>query len=152
MERVINFIRKHRVFYVATVELDQPQVRPFGAIRYHDGKLYFTTGRRKAVYQQLEANPKLALCSYGDGEWLRVTGEAVFEDNNEVRQLMREGSPERAKMFRKMSVEEREKFLEENPGLKTMLAVSDEPSMVFWLKNAVASFYSLNDETVTVTF
>jgi len=152
LEKIIDFIKKHRVFYVATAEGNQSRVRPFGAIRYHNGKIYFTTGKQKAVYRQLEANPKLEICTYGDGEWLRLTGEAVFEDNDEVRQLMREASPERAKRFRSMSTEDREKFLEANPGLKTMLSVSDEPSMVFCLKNATANFYSFSGETVTVNF
>ena len=152
MEQVLEFIKKHRVFYVATVENDQPRVRPFGAIRPLNGKLYFATGRRKAVFQQLEANPKLEICTYGDGEWLRLTGEAVFEDNDEVRRLMREGSPEKAKMFRQMPMEDRVKYLEENPGQKNMLSLEDEPSMVFYLKNAAANFYSLREETKTVVF
>ena len=152
MQEVLEFLQKAKTYFIATADGDQPRVRPFGAIMPYNGKLYFATGRRKAVYHQLEMNPKLEICTYGDGEWLRLTGEAVFEDNDEVRRLMSEGAPERAKMFRQMSMENRIKFLEENPGQKNMLSLEDEPSMVFYLKNAIANFYSLREETKTVMF
>lgn len=43
-----------------------------------DRRLYFYTNPRKDVYR----HPRPEIPSYGDGEWLRLSGEAVFESEN----------------------------------------------------------------------
>ena len=40
MERVVNFLKEAEIYYLATVEGDQPRVRPFGTAHIFDGKLY----------------------------------------------------------------------------------------------------------------
>lgn len=58
MERVCKFLKDAGVYYLATVEGDQPRVRPFGTAHIFDGKLYIQTGKVKPVSKQLAANPK----------------------------------------------------------------------------------------------
>lgn len=40
MNEVYEFLKKCNVYYLATVEGDQPRVRPFGTIDLYEGKLY----------------------------------------------------------------------------------------------------------------
>jgi Uncharacterized conserved protein len=150
--KVFDFIKKCRVFYIATVEDNQPRVRPFGAIRPFGGKLYFITGDGKAIYRQLEANPKLEICTYADGEWIRITAEAEFEDNAEVSALMRENAPDSAKALRSLPPEEMEAVMKKRPGLRNMMGAPGSKQVVFYLKNATATFYSTTNENITVTF
>lgn len=58
MERIINFLKEADTYYLATVEGDQPRVRPFGTAHIFEGKLYIQTGKVKNVSKQIHANPK----------------------------------------------------------------------------------------------
>ena len=77
MEQVAKFLKEADTYYLATVEGDQPRVRPFGTAHIFEGKLYIQTGKSKAVSKQIHANPKVEICAFKDGEWLRVAGELV---------------------------------------------------------------------------
>ena len=69
MERVCSFIKDAQTYYLATVDGDQPRVRPFGTIHIFEDKLYIQTGRAKDVAKQLAANPKAEICAFKDGVW-----------------------------------------------------------------------------------
>ena len=88
MERVVNFLKEAETYYLATVEGDQPRVRPFGTAHIFEGKLYIQTGKVKDVSKQIHANPKVEICAFKNGEWLRVAGELVEDDRREARQNM----------------------------------------------------------------
>ena len=88
MERVVNFLKEAEIYYLATVEGDQPRVRPFGTAHIFDGKLYIQTGKVKDVSKQIHANPKVEICAFKNGEWLRVAGELVEDDRREARQSL----------------------------------------------------------------
>ena len=64
MEKVCEFLKSAGVYYLATVEGDQPRVRPFGTAHIFEGKLYIQTGKVKPVSHQLAANPKAELCAF----------------------------------------------------------------------------------------
>jgi glutamine amidotransferase len=70
MEEVFEFLKKCGTYYLATVEGDQPRVRPFGTVDIFEGKLYIQTGKVKDVSKQLQANPKAEICAFADGKWL----------------------------------------------------------------------------------
>ena len=79
-EKVNKFIDEAKVFYLATVEDDKPHVRPLGAHKLIDGKLYFMVGDFKNVYKQLLKNCNCELvASKANGEWIRISGNAIFE-------------------------------------------------------------------------
>ena len=82
MERVVNFLKEAETYYLATVEGDQPRVRPFGTAHVFEGKLYIQTGKVKDVSKQIHANPKVEICAFKNGEWLRVAGELVEDDRS----------------------------------------------------------------------
>ena len=71
IEKVCQFLDEAQTYYHATVEGDQPRVRPFGTALIYDGRLYIQTGRVKPVSKQIAANPKVEICAFKDGKWLR---------------------------------------------------------------------------------
>ena len=61
LETVKNYLRECKTFYVATVDGDQPRVRPFGVAEVYNGRLYIMTGKKKDVFKQMVANPKFEI-------------------------------------------------------------------------------------------
>lgn len=92
MSRIKDFLKETGVFFMATVDGDQPRLRPLGAFLEEDGKVIFGVGDFKNVYRQMQANPKVEIVACKpDGHWLRYTGKAVFEtDPKYARQMIRE--------------------------------------------------------------
>ena len=82
MSKVNDFLTEAGVFFLATVDGDQPKLRPLGAHIEMDGKILFGVGDFKDVYKQLKVNPKTEIVACKpDGHWLRYTGKAVFDDD-----------------------------------------------------------------------
>ena len=88
MERVCNFLKEAGVYYLATMDGDQPRVRPFGTAHIFEGKLYIQTGKVKPTSKQLAANPKAEICAFMNGKWMRVAGELIEDDRVEARKSM----------------------------------------------------------------
>ena len=93
LSKVLAFLDEAQTYYLATVEGNQPRVRPFGTALVYNDKLYIQTGKVKAVSKQLAINPKAEICAFKDGKWIRITGELVEDDNREVKTLMLEKMP-----------------------------------------------------------
>jgi len=93
MQEVYEFLKEARTYYLATVEGDQARVRPFGTVNVFDGKLYIQTGKVKDVSKQMHANPKVEICAFHGGKWLRVAGEAVEDPRVEAKASMLDAYP-----------------------------------------------------------
>ena len=130
MESVHAFLKKCGVYYLATVEGDQPRVRPFGVAEIFEGKLYFLTGKRKEVSKQMMANPKIEISGTSGRDWIRIEALAVEDDR----------------------VEARQQILDAVPSLKGMYQADDGNCQVFYLKDATATFYSFGGTPTTVKF
>ena len=130
MKQVCDFLKKAKVYYLATVEGDQPRVRPFGTVNEFEGKLYIQTGKVKPVSQQLAANPKAEICAFCEGAWVRIAGELIEDDRVEAKKSM----------------------LDAYPNLRGMYNENDDNTQVLYFKNAVATFASFGGEPETVTF
>ena len=130
MEKVCAFLKETGVYYLATVEGDQPRVRPFGTAHIFEGKLYIQTGKVKPVSKQIAANPKVEICAFKDGVWLRVAGELVEDDRVEAKKSM----------------------LDEYSNLRAMYDENDGNTQVFYLKNAVATFSSFTAPAEVIEF
>lgn len=89
MSKIKDFLAETKVFFMATVDENQPRIRPLGAFIEEDGKLIFGVGDFKNVYRQMQANPlvEIAACK-PDGHWLRYTGKAVFETDPKYSERM----------------------------------------------------------------
>ena len=89
MNKVVEELKKVKVFYIATVENDQPRVRPFSSIAEFEGNAYICCGNHKEIYKKLSKNPKIELCGmYDGGTWLRVSAVAVEDNRKEVQQAV----------------------------------------------------------------
>lgn len=89
MNKVVEELKKVGVFYIATVEGEQPRVRPFSSVAEFDGNAYICCGNHKEIYKQISANPKIELCGmYDGGTWLRVSAVAVEDNRIEVQQAV----------------------------------------------------------------
>ena len=93
LAKVLEFLDAAETYYLATVEGDQPRVRPFGTALVYNDKLYIQTGKVKAVSKQLAKNPKAEICAFKDGKWIRITGELIEDETREVKTLMLEKMP-----------------------------------------------------------
>ena len=130
MERVCKFLKDAGTYYLATVEGDQPRVRPFGTAHIFEGRLYIQTGKMKPVSKQLMSNPKAEICAFHHGTWVRIAGELVGDDRVEARKSM----------------------LDAYPSLRKMYDENDGNTQVFYFKNATATFYSFTAAPETVEF
>ncbi|MBO7096898.1 MAG: pyridoxamine 5'-phosphate oxidase family protein [Lachnospiraceae bacterium] len=130
MERVVKFLKEAGTYYLATVDGDQARVRPFGTVNVFEGKVYIQTGKVKAVSKQIHANPKVEICAFMNGEWLRVAGKLVEDDRREARQSM----------------------LDAYPNLQAMYSADDGNTEVFYFEDATATFSSFTGAPETVKF
>ena len=130
MERVCKFLKDAGTYYLATVEGDQPRVRPFGTAHIFEGRLYIQTGKVKPVSKQLMTNPKAEICAFHKGTWLRVAGELVEDDRVEARKSM----------------------LDDYPSLRKMYDENDGNTQVFYFQNATATFSSFTAPPETIVF
>ena len=130
MDKVLKFLKDVETYYLATVEGDQPRVRPFGTAHVFEGKLYIQTGKVKDVSKQLHQNPKAEICAFKNGEWLRVSGKLIEDDLNEARQSM----------------------LDSYPSLQKMYKADDGNTEVFYFENATAIFSSFTHEPQIIKF
>ena len=130
MEEVCEFLKKCGTFYLATTEGDQPRVRPFGVVNIFEGKLYIQTGKVKNVSKQMQKNPKVEICGFTEGKWVRLEGKVVRDDRIEAKKSM----------------------LDANPVLKSMYSAEDDNTEVLYFEKAKATFYSFTDEPRVVEF
>ena len=130
MKIVYDFLKKCQTYYLATVENDQPRVRPFGTIDLFENKLYIQTGKIKNVSKQMAQNPKIEICAFDGNTWIRIEATAINDDRIEAKQHM----------------------LDNYPTLQKMYKADDDNTQVLYLKDVTATFYSFTQEPKTVKF
>ena len=123
LERTLKFLDDASTYYLATVEDNQPRVRPFGTALVYNGRLYIQTGKIKKVSHQLSLNPKAEICAFKDGRWIRISGELVEDDTREVKTLM----------------------LDKMPVLRHMYNEDDGNMQMLYFKKATVSFLSFSE-------
>ena len=99
MNEVVKYLQECGTFYLATVEGDQPHVRPFGAVCEFEGKLYIVTNNKKDVYNQMEANKKVEISGMNKGTWIRLKGTVKEDTRREARVAMMEANESLASMY-----------------------------------------------------
>ena len=130
MQEVYEFLKNCGTYYLATVDGDQPRVRPFGTIDIFEGKLYIQTGKVKDVSKQLLKNPKAEICAFANGTWVRVAGELIPDERIEAKQHM----------------------LDAYPSLQAAYQPGDGNTAVFALTEGTARIESFTAEPQTYTF
>ena len=129
MKEVYEFLKKVGTYYLATVDGDQPRVRPFGTINIFEDKLYIQTGRSKACFKQMNGK-KVEICAFDKGSWLRLSGTLVLDDRRCAEEDM----------------------LDHYEELKGMYKAGDGNTAVLYFKDAEATFYSFMEKPRTVKF
>ena len=130
MQEVYEFLKACGTYYLATVEGNQPRVRPFGTIDIFEDKLYIQTGKVKDVSKEMQANPKVEICAFDGQKWIRVAGEVVRDDR----------------------VEPKKHMLDSYPNLKALYRADDDNTEVLYLKNATATISSFTEEPKVIKF
>ena len=128
MNEVYEFLKKCGTYYLATVEGDQPRVRPFGTVDIFEGRLYIQTGKKKDCAKQIFANPKVEICAFNKGTWLRLAGELAEDDRVEAKKSM----------------------LDAYPNLRGMYDENDDNTAVYFFKDGVAYISSYGIEDVEI--
>ncbi len=130
MKEVFEILKKCNTYYLATMEGDQPRVRPFGTINLFEDKLYIQTGKSKNVSKQMKQNPKIEICGLADDKWIRVEAVAVEDDRRDPKVAM----------------------LEAYPMLKQIYSADDDNTQVLYLKDATATISSFTSEPRIIKF
>ena len=129
INKVFDFLQNAGTFYLATVEGDQPRVRPYGAMMLFEGKIYIMACGLTNATKQIAANPKPELCAF-QGMTLRIECKLV-EDNR----------PETQKAL-----------IEKMPVLKPALGENGENGVMYYLSEATATFFKMMEPVETITF
>ncbi len=128
IKKVYQFLKDAQTYYLATVEGDQPRVRPFGTALLYNGRIYIQTGKVKDVSKQLASNPKAEICAFKDGKWLRIAGKLINDDSRDAKVAM----------------------LEDYPSLKAMYDPDDDNTQVLYFEDAKATFSSFTEAPETI--
>lgn len=116
MEEIQRFLKNCGVYYLATIDNNQPRVRPFGTAEIFEGHLYIQTGKKKNVFKQIEKNNKVEICAFKDNEWMRVSGTLLIDDRIEAKKDM----------------------LDKNPNLRSMYNENDDNTVVLYFESGEA--------------
>ena len=130
MQQVYNFLKSCGTYYIATVDGDQPRVRPFGTINLFENKLYIQTGHVKPFAHQIEANPKVEICAFNGKEWIRVSGVLVEDPRIEAKKAMLDAYPE----------------------LRAMYDENDGNTAVYYIKDGMATISSFTAKPEEISF
>ena len=130
LEEVLNFLDEAKTYYLATVDGDQPRVRPFGTALVYEDRLYIQTGKVKNVSKQITQNPKIEICAFDGTSWIRIQAKAINDDRIQAKQHMLDNYPELQKMYK----------------------ADDNNTQVLYLKDVTATFYSFGKEPKIVKF
>ncbi|MBQ1523450.1 MAG: pyridoxamine 5'-phosphate oxidase family protein [Erysipelotrichaceae bacterium] len=120
LQRTCQFLKECGTYYLATVEGDQPRVRPFGTVNIFEDRLYIQTGKVKPVARQIFANPKVEICGFSKGTWIRIAGEMKEDDRVEAKKSM----------------------LDNYPSLRAMYDENDDNTLVLYFTSAQVTFSS----------
>lgn len=132
MQEVQAYLKECGAFFIATVDGDQPRVRPFGVSEIINDRLYIMTGKVKDVYKQMAKNGKFEICALkpNGSEWMRLSGTLEPDETLAVK----------------------EEFLNRNETLKSMYKADDDNMAVLYITDATARFFSFSAPERQVVF
>lgn len=128
-KKVYDIVNEAGVYYLATVEGDQPRVRVYGASLYFEDKFYIMCMAGTGAPKQLAANPKAEICTM-KGKILRMSCSFVEDCRPEVKQAM----------------------VDKMPYLKSALGEHGEGALMFYAKDATATVSTMTEVLETIKF
>lgn len=131
-KEIMDFIKGCPTYFIATMDGQQPRLRPFTSLCEFEGKLYIESAHRKRFAKQVAQNPLVEISAFDSvSRWIRISAELVDDPRVEAKAAMLTAMPE----LRDLGYDEH-----------------DEDMAVYYLKNATAIFYSYTDEPREVKF
>lgn len=130
MNEVLKFLKECWVYYLATMDGDQPRVRPFWTVNIFEDKLYIQTWKSKDVSKQIHLNPKVEISWTLEWRRIRVSWELVRDDRIEPKKAM----------------------LDHYPELRWIYNENDDNTEVLYFKNAIATIYSFTQPPIVFKF
>ena len=127
--KVYDFLENAGTFYLATVEGDQPRVRPYGAMMFRDNKIYIMAFGQTNATRQIASNTTAELCAF-KGQTLRIECRLMEDNRPEVQKAL----------------------TEKMPALKPLLGENGENGVMYYLKDAKADFFKMMELVETITF
>lgn len=125
IQKLHDFLRESKTYYLATSDGEQPRVRSFGTALLFEDKIYILTSKEKSVSKQIDSNPKFEISAMSTPDkWIRVSG-VLKEDN---------------------CIEVHKAMLEAYPHLKNMYTAGGENTHTLYLDNVKAVIYSFTAE------
>ena len=132
LQRVYDFLIQCGTYYIATIDGDQPRVRPFGTAAIFEDKLYIQTSNLKNVFSQIQKNNNVELSAFDGEKWIRLSGKLIRDERIEAKKYV----------------------LDMHPSLKAMYSPEDEKTEVFYFESGTATAYlsSFNDADEILKF
>ena len=128
-KKVYEFLEDAKTFYLATMEGNQPRVRPYGAMLFFEGKNYIMAFGQTNATRQIAANQKAEICAF-KGRTLRIECKLVEDNRPEVGKAL----------------------VDKMPVLKPVLGENGENGVMYYLKDATANFFKMMELDETVKF
>lgn len=128
-KKVYDFLESAKTFYLATVEGDQPRVRPYGAMLYFEDKIYIMAFGKTNATRQIAANNKAEICAF-KGQTLRIECKLVEDNRHEVQKAL----------------------VDNMPVLKPVLGENGENGVMYYIKDAKAEFFKMMELVETINF
>jgi len=126
MSEVVDFLLDNHIHFLATTEKDgNPKVRPFRMVMEKEGRLFFCTSNKKAVYKELQNNPNIELCACSkELSWLRLSGRVVFSQDTNIKKTI----------------------IEDYPFIKSLYKTPNNSAFeIFYLENTRAAIFDFSD-------
>ncbi|MEW6381919.1 MAG: pyridoxamine 5'-phosphate oxidase family protein [bacterium] len=104
---ILEFINSNPACYLATSENNVPHVRGMLMYRADEKGITFHTGSMKDLSRQLHNNPNVELCFFSSSRniQIRVSGKAIFIEDEEVKKEIVEHRPFLKPWVEKMGLE-----------------------------------------------
>ena len=129
VKKVYDFLEKAGTFYLATVEGDQPRVRPYGAMLFFENRIYIMAFGKTNATRQITINQKAEICAF-KGQTLRIECRLVEDNRPEVGKAL----------------------ADKMPVLKPALGENGENGVMYYLTDAKAGFFKMMELVETITF
>ena len=93
-ELALGVVKKDRFPFLATIDGDQPRLRPVSPVRTDEFTVYVANLRSYHKTGEIAANPKVELCYMDDGhDQVRITGVAEIVTEGDLLNEMWEANP-----------------------------------------------------------
>lgn len=94
MKQALDFLKSNKDIALATVGLNgRPMIRAFQIMKADGNNLYFATNPRKAIWQELQANPAIELLALKGNISVRVGGVVSFSVPDDLQQEIYNTNP-----------------------------------------------------------